>query len=875
MKIKPLTLPANGISAHNELLEKIQLIRAAGHRLVLIDTGSELASLATPDRGDFLVATRKPSQKEELAASQCVAGWSIFAEQMTDAELKAFAEALLPDDPSDDLELLRLARQLLVDVTRALEGGPNPTHAELARCVRRAPIEELATLLIGRPSSKVIHRGNALHADAIRATAAGAVEQLPGDLASTLRVSVKRIPQGSAVIFSGNYGRAGTAIAALAAAQRQRDRAHVVFMRNPGDRLPWALERMRARQSLVPPLRLAKTVFDVAQVRFNSAADRLVSEERALPNWAPPRAGAIPLRIGGCELMPHSETSGTVITGAPGTGKSVAMMQILDQARDYGWPAIVYDPAGDFTRRYYNPSRGDVILSPVDERSPTWNLFEELKHSFDLDKVAASLIEEPSGGEKFWVRNARVLLQDIMKSLMTQGKTSNRDLYHAVAEMPMASTVSLEQVAKFTQDGLDEGMDKAAAKRYGLLQAAANKEPDLADLLRDRQAAQFLSAANTATGIRAELASCMAVWSYLRDGPDPFSITEFVREPRGRFLFLQSRGDMRAMMRPLISLWMELAVAAQLSLTPDPARRMWFSIDELPSLQKLDSLASLIAEGRKFGSCVMLGVQLVSQLQKTYGREQGETMLGLNKTIVALHTKEPTSVDYYTKAFGNTIRTIVTRTRNISANDDRDQVSYAEQRQKEALLVEGDFIALPNLTGYMASPDMPSVKVSFVPTDRRPGGTDAWRDEQGLPLGYAMRQDVSIDQALKAYEAARSAASRSQEEARKKAADLRKQRFSDVVPTPAATGVKLNAEEVLRGLYSVAKSHTDERAGKSMLDFIPFGGCPDSEPPRDEDLPSIDASDTPDEYSDATTTGQGEGEEYDRSLEEFAEFERR
>jgi len=873
MKINPLTLPGNGISAHNELLEKIQLIRAAGHRLVLIDTGGELASLATPDRGDFLVTTRKPSPKDELEASQCVAGWSIFGEQMTDAELKAFAEALLPDDPSDDLQLLRLARQLLVDVTRALEASSSPTHAELARCVRRAPIEELSTLLNGRPSSNVIHRGNALHADAIRATAAGAVEMLPGDLASTLRVSVKNLPHGSAAIFSGNYGRAGTAIAALAAAQPQRDRAHVVFMRNPGDRLPWALERMRAKQAKLPPLRLAKAAFDLAQVRFNAAADRLVSQEQPLPGWSPPRAGAKPLRVGGCELLPHSETSGIVVLGAPGTGKSVGMMQILDQARDHNWPAIVYDPAGDFTRRYYDPSRGDVILSPVDERSPTWNLGEELKNSFDLDKVAAALIEEPTGGEKFWALNARVLLRDIMKSLLAKGSMTNKELYHAVAAMPLQSTVSKELIDKFTQEGLDQQMDQDKAERYGRAQAAANKEPDLAELLSGTQAAQFLSAVNTATGIRTELAARMAVWFYLKDGPNPFSITEFVREPRGRFLFLQSRGDMKAMMRPLISLWMELAVAAQLSLTPDAARRMWFSIDELPSLQKLDSLKSLIAEGRKFGSCVMTGVQLVSQLHTTYGREAGETMLGLNKTIIALHTKEPTSVDYCSKAFGNTVRTIVTRTRNISANDDRDQVSYAEQRQKEALLIEGDFIALPDLTGYMASPKMPAVKVSFVPSDRKPGGNDAWRDEQGFPLGYAMRQDVSMDHMLKTFEAARAAAASSQEAARRKAKELKKLRFSDLVPQSGATGkVKVDGEQVLRALSIEAQRSSDEAAARFAEDFIPFGDDAQVDQPAGDDIPSIESSG--DEY-DEPTTGQVEGEDYDRSLEEFQEFERR
>ena len=138
----------------------------------------------------------------------------------------------------------------------------------------------------------------------------------------------------------------------------------------------------------------------------------------------------------------------------------------------------------------------------------------------------------------------------------------------------------------------------------------------------------------TAGNIRAGLSNNLAVWSYLRDSDQRFSITEFVRSPGGRFVFLQSRSDMHAMMRPLISLWLELAGTAQLALsTQRPGHRMFFVIDELPGLQKLEVISKLMAEGRKYDAAIVTGIQLVSQLYRTYGKEAGETMLGLHYTL--------------------------------------------------------------------------------------------------------------------------------------------------------------------------------------------------------------------------------------------------
>ncbi len=60
------------------------------------------------------------------------------------------------------------------------------------------------------------------------------------------------------------------------------------------------------------------------------------------------------------------------IIGDTGAGKSALIFQLLRQIRGRGESAIVYDPAREYVKRFYDPARGDVILNPLDKRCPYW-----------------------------------------------------------------------------------------------------------------------------------------------------------------------------------------------------------------------------------------------------------------------------------------------------------------------------------------------------------------------------------------------------------------------------------------------------------------------------------------------------------------------
>ena len=83
-------------------------------------------------------------------------------------------------------------------------------------------------------------------------------------------------------------------------------------------------------------------------------------------------------RRGVIRLPYQAETSHALIVGATGTGKSQLLVQFMSEIQIRGEAAIIYDPDGEFLSEFYNEQRGDVVLNPLDKRSPYWCPSSEL-----------------------------------------------------------------------------------------------------------------------------------------------------------------------------------------------------------------------------------------------------------------------------------------------------------------------------------------------------------------------------------------------------------------------------------------------------------------------------------------------------------------
>jgi type IV secretory pathway TraG/TraD family ATPase VirD4 len=113
-------------------------------------------------------------------------------------------------------------------------------------------------------------------------------------------------------------------------------------------------------------------------------------------------------------------------------------------------------------------------------------------------------------------------------------------------------------------------------------------------------------------------------------------------------------------------------------------RRLWYVIDELPSLGKLPVLTQLMAEGRKYGACILAGLQSLNQLYSNYGHYDGSTIFGQFGTTFFFRNSEPSIAKVVSSMCG--METVVRQQKNTSfgANEFRDGVSYNEHQQKNS-----------------------------------------------------------------------------------------------------------------------------------------------------------------------------------------------
>jgi type IV secretory pathway TraG/TraD family ATPase VirD4 len=380
----------------------------------------------------------------------------------------------------------------------------------------------------------------------------------------------------------------------------------------------------------------------------------------------------------------RAEAQHMQIIGDTGAGKSALMFQVLRQVQSRGDAAIVYDPAREFVKRFFNPSRGDVILNPLDKRCPYWGPADELRSRSEAKALAASLFQPPQDKKgEFFIESP----QKIFAFLMAYGPTPD-DLVQW-----MSNPEEIDRRLKGTEHAhlIDS---RAHQQRAGVLASLGL----VADSLRLLPKVSHSNGSWTATE-----------WAEKRQG----------------WVFLTSLPAEREALRPLQSLWIDWLVLRLLNEPKEAQRRVWFVIDEMASLQKLPQLHTAITEARKSRNPVVLGFQGKAQLEYLYGH-LAEVMLSQPATSVWLTTKEPKAGQWVSEFIG---KVEVERLRETHFDGTRAGRNFALDRQVEPLVLESEISGLADLHAFLKYQnyvtrfsfpyfDMPVVAEGFDPRER-------------------------------------------------------------------------------------------------------------------------------------------------------------
>lgn len=368
------------------------------------------------------------------------------------------------------------------------------------------------------------------------------------------------------------------------------------------------------------------------------------------------------LTIGGVRIQRRLEPMHFLFAGSTGTGKSTVTSELLSGIVHRGDRAVVIDPNGTYASHFLE--MGDVILNPFDLRSPGWSPFNEVKKPYDFDKVSKSIVPDGRGSDAAWHYYAQTLVAEVLRALLREGKNSTAELVHALTALPA------EELAKYV----------VGTSATGLF---------------DRDASRALAST------RFIVASHLKPFEALK--PGTFSLREWVESesPTSRRIFITWREDMTSSLAPLIACWVDIACSATLSLAPDPNRRIWLILDELPTIGKVGSLEACLTKGRKHGLCAVAGIQSTAQLERLYGREGAVVLRSCFRNLVAfgLAKADPDTCETFSKALGEREVDRAVTSETVSANGSSRSVTV--QRARDRVVLPSELAELPDLTAFL------------------------------------------------------------------------------------------------------------------------------------------------------------------------------
>src|SRR5262245_1225387 len=366
------------------------------------------------------------------------------------------------------------------------------------------------------------------------------------------------------------------------------------------------------------------------------------------------------------KMKRSEEAQGAMILCDIGAGKSQIIHRLLRQiAKRRNEAAVVYDPACEFVKAHYNERRGDIILNPLDDRSPFWGPAFEIRFRTDYQVLAESFFpgrkaERMSQSEQFFLN-------------------ASRDVFARMLEFEPSPTELVEWLAD------EEEIDRMCA------------ETELANYIKPDAAPQRAGV----LGSLARVGKTLRILPRSEECDFDFSLTDWATERRG-WIFLTSTKEAEERLRPLYTSYLDLLMRRLMSVDDawGKTRPVKLIVDEVHTLQYLPSLYMAATEGRKYGLHLFQGTQNKHQYEDHYGK-QAPTMLSCPRYTILLRCKEPDSAKWLSTLLGeeeiDRPRTSVT----ASVSDQgRDSVNYASQTERRPVVSMEQIANLPDLSGY-------------------------------------------------------------------------------------------------------------------------------------------------------------------------------
>lgn len=386
-----------------------------------------------------------------------------------------------------------------------------------------------------------------------------------------------------------------------------------------------------------------------------------------------------------CVRIPSdAEFRHALVLGDSGHGKSSTLRQILDQANQRGISCVVLDPAREYVKHYFNASRGDIVLNPLDDRCPFWMPGDEIDHPAEIDMLAESVFPIPDEtpiDKRFFLTAARDVLGELLKLNPTPAQ-----LYRWMCDEDemirlLRGTHVTSQIA-----------EKSAGQRGGVF-GTLTQAAKMFEFLPDDASRPHWSARQ---------------WAEQRQG----------------WVFLTSLPMFRGRLRPLTTLWLEQLLLRVMNDDDENRRQTFFILDELDTLPRIEQLVHALFEARKARATIVIGLQGKAQQDVKYGKI-AQAMVSMAATKILMASSEPDSARWSSEAIGEVEVKRYRESRTVSTGTGAQQttVSIQAETTREPVIMASQIMGLPPLHAYFRHGNfVVPIRMPFIPAQKNHQG---------------------------------------------------------------------------------------------------------------------------------------------------------
>ena len=333
----------------------------------------------------------------------------------------------------------------------------------------------------------------------------------------------------------------------------------------------------------------------------------------------------------------------SLIIGGTGCGKTKLFFHFVDQLKQkltQNDVMIIFDSKGDFYSRFCSPNDAVIGNSKLYRSiSEKWNLFREvLMDGYDKKDYRVNIREichaffqeriEKNSSNPFFPNAACELLGAVIAAIIEGCKPEERKVFFRNEKL-------MEILRQSTREDLINELSNFDDLKYIISYIEKNN--------------------GQSQGVLSEMYSVvneLLVGVFSDNGG--FSIRDFVREKKGRTLFVEYDLSVGSTFSPVYSLLFDLALKEALGRNKSDGN-VYLICDEFRLLPNLKHIDDAVNFGRSLKVKVIAGLQSISQLIESYGETRGKNIAAGFSSVYAFHANDTPTREFFVDLSGKNI----------------------------------------------------------------------------------------------------------------------------------------------------------------------------------------------------------------------------